>query len=285
MDKRTETPETEALSRMQLDPDIQEETRSFASVGAGLSQARAADTAAPTSTAILPLNVSSGAHRPSRGTVALATRAGGLNKFREMTTKFYQKAFLDPQLDPFIRSHDDPHGERFASWIAEKMGLGKPWTEERQTRAVCPFAAKGHSFDTPHDRSSAHFAAWHSPKRSDSKWGQHFKLDDSRVWMRLHFWSAREVGLFESAPDFMDYYIRFIGHFVSVYERTAPPFARESARWSAIAANTERYLSNGRRMDDVIGLSLSAALAQLPEHERTYTGSNAYVKLWPYELG
>ena len=153
MDKRTETPETEALSRMQLDPDIQEETRSLASVGAGLSQARAADTAAPTSTAILPLNVSSGAHRPSRGTVALATRAGGLNKFREMTTKFYQKAFLDPQLDPFIRSHDDPHGERFASWIAEKMGLGKPWTEERQTRAVCPFAAKGHSFDTPHDRS------------------------------------------------------------------------------------------------------------------------------------
>ena len=29
------------------------------------------------------------------------------------------------------------------------------------------------------------------------------------------------------------YYVRFIAHFVSVYERTAPQFARESARWSA----------------------------------------------------
>ena len=35
----------------------------------------------------------------------------------------------------------------------------------------------------------------------------------------------------------MDYYVRFIGHFVSVYERNAPPFARESARWSQTQAN------------------------------------------------
>ena len=34
------------------------------------------------------------------------------------------------------------------------------------------------------DRSSAHFAAWHSPKREPEKFGQHFKLDDCRVWMR-----------------------------------------------------------------------------------------------------
>ena len=33
-------------------------------------------------------------------------------------------------------------------------------------------------------RSSAHFAAWHSPKREREKFGQHFKLDDCRVWMR-----------------------------------------------------------------------------------------------------
>jgi hypothetical protein len=26
--------------------------------------------------------------------------------------------------DTFIRSHDDPHGERFATWVAEKLGRG-----------------------------------------------------------------------------------------------------------------------------------------------------------------
>jgi hypothetical protein len=36
----------------------------------------------------------------------------------------------------------------------------------------------------PSRRSSAHFAAWHSPKREPEKFGLHFKLDDCRVWMR-----------------------------------------------------------------------------------------------------
>ena len=47
----------------------------------------------------------------------------------------------------------------------------------------------------------------------------HFKLDDCRVWMRLHFWAAREAGLFEGEKAaFGDYYVRFIAHFVRVYE-------------------------------------------------------------------
>ena len=61
------------------------------------------------------------------------------------------------------------------------MGGGPVWTEERKTRPVCPFASRGHEFETPHDRSSAHFAAWHSPKRDPSEWGDHFQLDDCRV--------------------------------------------------------------------------------------------------------
>jgi hypothetical protein len=46
--------------------------------------------------------------------------------------------------------------------------------------------------------------------------------------MRLHFWAMRSVGIFERSPSFAAYYVKFIAHFVSVYERTAPPFARES---------------------------------------------------------
>ena len=82
------------------------------------------------------------------------------------------------------------------------MGGGPVWTEERKTRPVCPFASRGHEFETPHDRSSAHFAAWHSPKRDPSEWGDHFQLDDCRVWMRLHFWAARETGIFDDHPAF-----------------------------------------------------------------------------------
>ena len=92
---------------------------------------------------------------------------GGLDALRRFTSLFYEKAFADPVLDKFIRSHDDPHGERFATWIAEKFGLGQPWTEERKVRPRCPFAI-GHGYSDTievHDRSSAHFAAWHSPKR------------------------------------------------------------------------------------------------------------------------
>jgi hypothetical protein len=37
------------------------------------------------------------------------------------------------------------------------------------------------------------------------------------------------------------YALRFIGHFVSVYEQRAPPFARESARWSLDEANVRAY--------------------------------------------
>ena len=71
--------------------------------------------------------------------------------------------------------------------------------------------------------------------------------------MRLHFWAARETGLFDEHPAFMDYYVRFIGHSVSVYgvARAAP---RESARWSAEPANVQAYLAT-KQMPDVVGVS------------------------------
>jgi len=137
----------------------------------------------------------------------------------------------------------------------------------------------------------------------------------------LHFWAAREVGLFEGEKAaFGDYYVRFIGHFVSVYEASvqntksnhhhlphlilafciairhsctlrkftqAPPFARESMRWSADPENIARYKRESAypaKMPGVIGLSTREAIASLPEHERSYTGSRAAAASWPYEL-
>ena len=164
------------------------------------------------------------------------------------------------------------------------MGGGDVWTDERRARVVCPFMANGQRFKSAYDRSSAHFAAWHSPKRDDAVWGLPFKLPDCRVWMRLHFWAMREARLFEPPhAAFADYYVRFIAHFVSVYERTAPPFTRESARWSADAGRTSDYTRRGA-MDASVSAPLAGALMQLPPAEREYTGSSAGVKAWPYEV-
>lgn len=70
---------------------------------------------------------------------------------------------------------------------------------------------------------------------------------------RLHFWALREAGL---GPDnhrpFFDWYKKFIGHFIRIYERSAPMYVDESAAWSANPTNIERYLKAGRRFDDII---------------------------------
>lgn len=265
----------EALAAMRLDPDIIAESLPPQTTDSGGAQPQ------QLSAARVPFSVRGGSFVSNAATAALVTEVG-LPKLTEFTSRFYSKAFVDRKLDPFIRDHDDPHANRFASWIFEKMGGGNVWTEERTTRSVCPFSAHGNRFQTPHDRSSAHYAAWHSPKRDPEVWGEHFQLDDCRVWMRLHFWAAREAGIFEEHPRFADYYVRLIGHFVSVYEKKAPPFARESARWSEDPANILDYNTHGT-MRNVEGISLRDALAQLPAEERGYTGSGASVLLWPYE--
>ena len=216
---------------------------------------------------------------------ALCEAIGGLAAVRAFTSRFYEYAFQDPRLDKFLRERGPFHGERFANWISEKMGAGTPWTAERRTRSVCPFSAHGHEFESAHDRSSAHFAAWHSPKRDPEDWGKHFKLDDCRIWMRLHFLAARETGCFADAGAgavFEDYYVRLIAHFVSVYERSAPPFAREAARWGRDRANIDAYVARGRTMPDVADTS-PRALDALPADERVYTGSDARPKRWPYD--
>lgn len=278
-------PAAEAFVELVNDPDIVEERSTAMLISAG----KQSSPLAPTTVAgPIPLSVISGAHRATSATREVV-RIVGLAKLKEFTSTFYRKAFADPHLDKFIRNHHDEqgreHGERFALFIAEKFGDGTPWTSARQTRPVDVMTIKGRRYEVAHDRSSAHFAAWHSPKREPEKIGEHFKPDDARVWMRIHFWAAREVGLFEPEyAAFMDYYIRFIGHFISVYSSKAPPFTRESARWSADPSNIRKYVASGNMMTDAIGKPVDHELQTLPDAEQVYTGSKHPNPAWPYDL-
>lgn len=209
-------------------------------------------------------------HMPSTDSSALIDEIGGLSTLEEITKSFYDKAFRDATLDKFIRSHDEPHAKRFAGWIHQKLTGSSVWDNDRASRSDEPVeVANGHTI-VVHDRTSAHVAAWHSPKRQPNEVGRHFRLDECRVWMRLHFWAMREV-IGGTSPSFTEYYIRLIGHFVSVYEGSAPVFARESYRWSSSPGNIQEYMDRGRRMDNVLGLSLGKALKQIPGDEANDT--------------
>ena len=213
--------------------------------------------------------------KPSSATKNLLETEVSLNDLEGMTNAFYELAFQDYTIDKFIRSHDDPHGSRFAKWIHQKLTGSNVWDRDRQTRDLTPHAVAGGRTVVVHDRTSAHVAAWYSPKRPKNEVGRHFTLEECRIWMRLHFWAMRKVGMVEKSPTFADYYVRFIGHFVAVYERSATQFARDSFRWSANPKNIERYIKNGRKMTDVIGVRYTKALNTLPEAEAEDVD-------WPY---
>lgn len=221
----------------------------------------------------LGMGGSGGTHVVTPGSVALMEEVS-LADLQNMTERFYQKAFKDPTLDQFIGSHDDPHGSRFSKWIHQKLSGSNVWDMDRAQRDRTPVTVAGGRTTVVHDRSSAHVAAWHSKKRPARDVGRAFKLDECRVWMRLHFWAMRESGIMEKSPSFADYYVRYLGHFVRVYESSAPLYARDSLRWSANPKNTENYKRTGR-MDEVLGLSMEEAEASIPEKE-----ANDFE--WPY---
>jgi len=206
----------------------------------------------------IPLSMNGRTHAPSEGSRYLLDYEVTLEDLENMTHNFYDLAFQDPTLDKFIRNHSDPHGSRFAKWIHQKLSGSQIWDADRASRGRgCPV----------HDRTSAHVAAWYSPKRPAQERGTHFQLDECRVWMRIHFWALRETGLMEKSPSFADYYVRFIAHFVRVYENSAPAFARDSLRWSANPKNIEEYIRNGRKMKDVLKKSFGKAARQIPNSE------------------
>jgi len=215
-------------------------------------------------------------HVPSRASVSLLDEIGGLDGLVKMTERFYETAFRDFTLHKLLRSKDDPHGRRFGTWIHQKLGgSGNLWDADRRNRPKDPVRLAGGRVVVVDDRTSAHVAAWHSPRRPPPDVGRRFNLDDCRVWMRLHFWAMRHVGLVDLSPSFANYYVRFIGHFINVYEGEAPKFARDSFRWSANQENVEQYLRDGFKMRDVVGISVDAAVDQIREEDR-----NDYH--WPY---
>jgi len=216
-----------------------------------------------------------GTHMVSEGSRALIDNEVTLDDLKTMTDAFYELAFQDQTLDKLIRSHSDPHGDRFAKWIHQKLSGSNVWDLNRRSRDKTPVEVAGGRTVIVHDRSSAHVAAWFSPKRTQHEVGQHFKLDECRVWMRLHFYALRKTGMTEKSPSFADYYVRFIGHFISVYEGAAPMFARDSFRWSGKPANVEKYIRDGRVMRDVLGRTYSEVTRDLPEDE-------LYDDEWPY---
>jgi hypothetical protein len=231
------------------------------------------DTSRPFRFVPLGMGGKGGTHVVTEGSASLLQEVS-LEDLKKMTDSFYHKVFADSTLDKFIRSREDPHGDRFAKWIHQKLSGSYVWDLDRSVRDKTPVTVAGGLKHVVHDRSSAHAAAWYSPKRPANEVGRHFKLDECRVWMRLHFWALRESGLVEKSPSFADYYLRFIGHFVRVYESTAPMFARDAFRWSLDPINIEMYNREGR-MSDVLGLSFEEAIAQIPESE-----ANDFE--WPY---
>ncbi len=173
-------------------------------------------------------------------TADLLASIGGGDLIRQMTTRFYAHAFEDQTLSKFMFEPDcaAAHGQRLGDWIIEKMGgEGEPWTDSGRLGM----------------RQPSHYKAWNSCKRDKKDRGKHFKLDDCRIWMRLMFWSGREVGLSKHEP-FWNWYVEFIGHFIGIYEYTAPAYARKDAKWSKDKRNMEQYRSDGFIMKDVAGI-------------------------------
>eukprot|EP00095_Tigriopus_kingsejongensis_P012303 maker-scaffold692_size110616-snap-gene-0.21 protein:Tk12303 transcript:maker-scaffold692_size110616-snap-gene-0.21-mRNA-1 annotation:"hypothetical protein TRIADDRAFT_22637" len=177
----------------------------------------------------VPFITKSDSFQTSKHSSNLLNEIGGGDKIRQMTTRFYARAFQDQTLRLFMFETDDAanHGQRLGDWIIQKMGgEGDVWSDSGR-----------------HDmRQVSHYKAWNSKKRHPSVRGNHFKLSDCRVWMRIMFWSARDVGLDAHEP-FWKWYMDFLRHFVAVYERTAPSYTKESAQWSNKASNIKTYIS------------------------------------------
>jgi hypothetical protein len=71
--------------------------------------------------------------------------------------------------------------------------------------------------------------------------------------MRLMFWSARDVGL-DKHQTFFKWFTDFIGHFIGLYEHSSGAYVMDSAEWSENQANIAKYVKDGYKMVDVIGI-------------------------------
>lgn len=209
--------------------------------------------------------------------------SGGAETIIAATTLFYDKFYADGHIRPFLGELHYPlsvHARRLGLYIAEMMGdAGRPWTADTRNTG-CPYRntkiqlTNGEKV-TVRARAEAHYAAWNSTQRRPEHAGRRFKLDDCRVWMRLFFWACREAGLADQFPSLFDYLVRFVGHFIRIYEQTAQPFTRHEARWSLEPRNLQQYTASGCYMQDVVGVPLRECAGLVPPAEYTDT-------TWPY---
>ena len=92
-------------AELESDPDISAEASDLAELslsgGANAPPAAAAEPAPPA--ASLRLSVISGSHRATDATRRLLQEAGGIDVLRRFTTLFYERSFVDPKIDKFIR--------------------------------------------------------------------------------------------------------------------------------------------------------------------------------------
>jgi hypothetical protein len=219
----------------------------------------------------------------SADTTRLLRDSGGVAGLERIAYRFYELSYGDAHLFRFLGGLQQPlrvHARRFAIYIGEVMGATTaPWTDDLRVRSRKRIVLAHGMSAVVTSRLGAHSCAWHSVDREPERVGRRFKLDDCRVWMRLLFWAARDCGYDEAAPLFR-YLVKFVGHFIAVYETSARQFARLESRWSACPGRTAAYLAQavdtdgveGRRrravMGDVVGVPLREAMAELPADER-----------------
>lgn len=70
----------------------------------------------------VPLAVVDRTYQPTVETAELLNEIGGVEALKYMTSIFYTRVFRNPHLNIFFHDEQDPHPDRLANWVAEKMG-------------------------------------------------------------------------------------------------------------------------------------------------------------------
>ena len=94
---------------------------------------------------------------------------------------------------------------------------------------------------------ASHIMAIQSERRSRADVGKAFTLRDARIWMRLHFWAVRECQL-DKHELFYNWYVKFIGTIIQVFNEEAADFVLVDASWSSDLLNTQLYKQLGTEL-------------------------------------
>lgn len=158
----------------------------------------------------------------------LLKEIGGAEALYKLMDRFYKKMFKDKEMTKFVHRQSDPHAERLALFVLQKMTGGCEWSSTRPPGAL----------------HTAHSDSINCPRREMEKRGVYFTSQDCRTWMRLMFWSVKEEKLDVISPRFFSWYVNFIKVFISFYLHSAGRFVEDSIEWSEDEENVEKYLKD-----------------------------------------